>query len=170
MNLIVRKNSINDRFYIVPAEQECPGKYLHHNLKLYCYAGSQGHWKSLIEANRALRQYYKEKHNMAEDNLVISVKLNDIVTPLHEISEETLLKIREASKPKLVPAFQVCETPFGDKRLVLKVTGKMAKYSGKYICLDEDGAVASNNIDVKKISQGRDGFYNNIHELKLDEV
>lgn len=171
LNLIVRRNSINDRYYIVPEGQECPAQYLHKDLKLYCYSGTKGEWKSLIKANRTLRQF-KEKHmgfKSAEDKLVISVKLNGVNTPLHEINEETLLRIREASKPKPVPAFQMCN--YGcRKRLVFKATSDLAEVVqrnvGNYIFLDSDGMAVGCQNEIYE----SDFMYTNFRELRLDEV
>lgn len=62
----------------------------------------------------------KEKSNM-NDNIEITVKVNGVVTPLHQISELTLSKIREASKSKEIPVARIVN--FHDsKRLILKVS------------------------------------------------
>ena len=125
-------------------------------------------------AKMILRQF-KEKYNMAENKMVISVKVNGVDTPLHEISEETLLKIREASKPKPVPVFQVADCSYdGKKRLIIKLPKDMSlgQYSDGYISfkVKSDGTVgiAADDSDVERMKRACD--YKNIRELKLDEV
>lgn len=137
-------------------------------LKLEHYKTGQapGYYHCEAEAHMYLREF-KEKHNM-NDNLEINVKLNGVPTPLHEISEETLLVIREASKLKPVPVFQVCDS-FDTQRLIFKVTKEIANCVGKYIAVDNDGKVRNQHV-VNPATIENLPIYSNIRELKLDEV
>lgn len=130
-----------------------------------CIGGAPGYYRNLHQAKTVLKQF-KEKHNMTEDKLVISVKVNGVDTPLHEISEQTLLKIREASKPKPVPVFQVCDWTFTQQRLIFKVSQEMADNVGRYILLTEDGKKVGSYDSINDI----DTYYTNRRELKLDKV
>lgn len=88
--------------------------------------------------------------------------VNGVTKPLHEISVETLLSIREASKPKPVPAIAI-GTAFGMTRLIVKVP--MSVRGGEFLVVDGKGRWQnSGNENMVRIS------YNNIRELKLDEV
>lgn len=55
------------------------------------------------------------------DNIEITVKVNGIKTPLYQISEQTLLTVRENSKPKEIPVARITNNPYGDGRLILRV-------------------------------------------------
>jgi hypothetical protein len=105
---------------------------------------------------------------MIKDNIEINVKVNGVATPLHGISEETLLKIREASKPEPVPVFQVCnwEKNGIQPRLVFKVTERIANEVGKYVVLRPDGNLANSFEDMAKV----DNYYINRRELRLEDV
>ena len=102
---------------------------------------------------------------MAANNIDVNVKINGIDTPLHKISEETLLELREASKLKPVPVFQVVDTAFDGSRLIFKVTQNIAKWIDQYVCVDEDGEVVYGG-DIRQALMG----YSNIRELKLNKV
>lgn len=142
-----------------------PPRYVWLDLELH---NTIGYYVNELSANITLERF-KEKH-MIKDNLEINVKLNGVDTPLHEISEQTLLRIREASKPKLVPVFQVCEARGNGSRLILKVTEQMAECAGQYVILNENGELVSRYIDMKTVINHTDGFYVNARELRLDRV
>lgn len=131
-----------------------------------------GYYRTKEVAEYHLRKF-KEKHSMIQDNLEINVKLNGVDTPLHKISEQTLLNIREASKPKSVPVFQVAKWDFYEElpRFVLKVTGQIrARIKDNpghdFIVFDEDGDVVASYYEI----EGVDSDYSDRCELKLDEV
>jgi len=122
-----------------------------------------------------------------EDSLEINVKLNGVDTPLHKISEQTLLKIlkilkiREASKPEPVPAFQVCDCNYNCqfpptcKRLVLKVTPGLVIATNKYIeggfvFLDEDGHVTGDGETIGDANNPDGTMYGNFRELQLEDL
>lgn len=162
--------------------------YLHKNLELHrgtvgykCgmkFGKAPGYYHTENYAKMILRKF-KEKHNMTQDNLEINVKLNGVSTPLHEISEQTLLNLREASKPKAVPALQVCDCNGrfgnGSQRLVLRVTLSLkrlvsAHKGGEFLYLDEDGNVRGHGITLEHANNDDNTMYTNFRELKLDEV
>jgi hypothetical protein len=126
-----------------------------------------GYYSSKLQAEVNL-ETFKEKHSMKEDKLTINVKLNGVDTPLHEISEETLLRIREASKPKPVPVFQVCDYTKNNQRLVFRVTQHMIDVMNrnldKYIFIDRNGRIYGSHPTSKN------RIYSNYRELRLDEV
>lgn len=122
MEFVIVKHEFG--WYISPISKIDGGYYylwkdlaLHRNNVGYKYGDRFGTAIGYYRSERIAKitlQAFKEKHNMAitsygraskSDNLEINVKLNGVDTPLHEISEETLLNLREASKPKPVPAF-----------------------------------------------------------------
>lgn len=80
---------------------------------------------------------FKEKHNMA-DRIEIDVKVNGKDVPLHEISEQTLLTVRENSKPKEIPVARVAEAN-GYRYLLLKVPSCIEKHKGKVIAINLKG-------------------------------
>lgn len=126
-----------------------------------------GYYSSEGLAKEFLR-LFKEKHNMA-DQVEINVKVNGVETPLHKISEQTLLTVRENSKPKEVPAFQVCDCRYGSKRLIFKVSEKIAKLVGQYVALGPDGERCGSARDMKHF-YGEYKCYSNYRELKLEEL
>jgi len=92
-----------------------------------------GYYNSEIKAENYLR-LFKEKHNMAE-NIEITVKVNGVATPLHEISKQTLLTVRENSKSEKIPVVRVGN--YGSsRRLVLKVPSGIGQYEGKMIAIN----------------------------------
>ncbi len=136
------------------------------------YGVAPGYYVNEYQAKIHLH-YFKEKHNMTQDKLVINVKVNGIDTPLHEISEQTLLRIREASKPKPVPVFQVCDFWAGN-RLIIKLPKDkdFGKYSDKYVSLwlNTDGKACIGDSDSDIGRMVRNCSYKNIRELRLNEV
>lgn len=187
---IKENNTYSIREWYIVNEQ---GRYLWKNLKLHTGTGwtdismtplglgrfpgdAPGYYKTKKHAELALRMYkhlqlLKEKHNMEKDRFEINVKLNGIDVPLYKVSDQTLLNLKEASKPKPVPVFQVCET-VRDRlpRLMLKITKEMTKYVGKYIALNKSGEIVGTCINGKAIMDHTDNFYVNARELKLEDV
>jgi len=145
---------------------------LHKDLEIhpgtaYCnshYDKDAGYYNSVIEAKITLKQF-KEKHNMA-NKIEVEVRINGIPTSLHEISEQTLLVIREASKSKPVPVFHIAESHSDEPRLIFKVTQEIADNVGRFVCVDKCSKVVYDSFDIKAALMG----YKNICELKLDEV
>lgn len=111
-------------------------------------------------------QLFREKNNM-NNSVVINVEINGKKVPLHQISEQTLLTIRENSKPKPVPAFQVCDA-YGTKRLVLKLPDNMQHYTGQYVSFDKNGKWQVVGKDMKTLLS--QVTYTNLRELKLEEL
>lgn len=153
---------------------------LHKDLEIhpgtaYCnphYSKDAGYYRSERIAKITL-QAFKEKYNMAQDNLEINVKLNGVDTPLHEISEQTLLNLREVSKPKPVPVFQVCTWTLHNRqsRFILKITPSMrARIKGNqnhnFIVFDEDGDPVASYNSISEV----DRDYDNRREFRLNEV
>ena len=130
----------------------------------YNVCGAPGYYNSRCSANYFLK-LFKEKQNMAE-KIEVHLTVNDVVTPLHEISKETMLKIREASKPKPIPAFQVAESALSGPRLIFKVTEDIANRIGEYVGLESDGIVGASFEDMADV----DHYYRNRCELKLEDL
>ena len=180
MEFIVRQSSRNPErgWYIITREKYKPSLFVHKDLELYTDIGwwgygcgqTPGYYHTEIEAECYLR-LFKEKYNMAK-KIEIEVRINGVATSLREISEETLLKIRESSRPeppvkaKPVPVFQVADCKHGGKRLILRVTEDIADRVGSYVGLMSDGSVGSGFSDMNDV----DHYYINRRELKLDEV
>ena len=164
----------NGLWFIGSADKSWDAEYLWHDLTLHYQdtggLGGSGYYKTKAEAERFLKAYKylqlsKEKYKMA-DNIEINVKVNGKDVPLHEVSEQILLTIRKASKPKPVPVFQVVDTCFNGSRLIFKVTRDIANWVDQYVCIDKDGEVVYNSGNIRQVLMG----YSNIRELRLDEV
>lgn len=166
-------------WYIIVSVND-PGKpklFIHKDLELHRGTGwddakhssmgdAPGYYCS--ERHAALTLYtFKKGHNMT-DKIEISVKMNGKDVPLHEVSEQTLLGIREASKPKLVPVFQVCDWSRNDKRrrLILRITPEMLNDRLPYILLAESGDVVGSFHTMEDLD---DSYYGR-RELKLEEL
>lgn len=72
----------------------------------------------------------EQKGNNMADQIEITVKVNDVETPLHKISKQTLLTVRENSKPKEVPFVRISDT-----RLILRVPPDISRFEGKVIAI-----------------------------------
>ena len=175
MSLTIKQNTFGSVCYGFWYISDGSDNHLHKDLKIHSGTGyfaanhnpkrAQGYYKSKEEAKFYLK-LFKEKNNMAE-KIEVHLTVNDVVTPLHEISKGTLLKIREASKPKPVPAIQVAKTTVGGlPRLIFKVTEDIANRVGKYVGLEPNGIVGASFEDMADV----DHYYRNRRELKLDEV
>lgn len=184
MKFIIRKcRQWPERGWYILADNN-PVKYHHiawfvwHDLQLHvgtgyndynsCIGGAPGYYVNQESAIHTLAEF-KEKHmgfKNAENTIKINVESNGKPLPLHELSVESILKIREASKPKPVPVFQVCEKA-GKKYLLLKLPAKdeFGWRAGNYIMFDVTG---------RKVgwSHGPHAFIHDYDccELKLDEV
>lgn len=126
-----------------------------------------GYYGSQSQAEHFLK-LFKEKHTMIENNIKINVESNGKPLPLHELSVESILAIREASKPKPkpVPVFQVANF-LGGSRLIFKVTKNIASYVGNYVALDDRGFVSRTRQDGDETMSND---YENVRELKLEDV
>ncbi|GAH35432.1 unnamed protein product [marine sediment metagenome] len=82
-----------------------------------------------------LWKFPKQKGDDMNDLIVIQVEVNGVETPLYRISEQTLLVIRENSKPKEVPVARTAESN-GRKYLLLKAPRNIGKYSGRVIAIN----------------------------------
>ena len=153
MTFTIRQSICNPErgWYILVDTEEVrrPKLFVHKDLKLHGSTGwnfdckntgdASGYYKSEKIAAAYLMLFKKRGRSMTE-NIEITVKVNGVETPLHQISELTLSKIREASKPKEVPIFQVCNCgQYGDKRLIFKVPENIAELVGQYVALDSCG-------------------------------
>lgn len=110
-------------------------------------------------------QKFKEKHNM--ENIEITVKVNGVATPLHKISEQTLLTVRENSKPKEVPVARVGDFPHYpyEKRLLLKVPDNINEYKNYVVAIDLKSGkiVGSKSIDSDEAMLAN--FYDNVQTI-----
>lgn len=99
-----------------------------------------GYYPTEISAIMFLNKF-KEKYNMA-DKIEITVKVNGVATPLHKISEQSLLTVRENSKPREVPVARVAD--YCGRRLILRLPKDTDKYIGQIVVLDiNDGHIVN---------------------------
>lgn len=150
-------------WYIVTNERP-DERYLWRDLELHSSCLGDGYFGTKQEAEECLRKY-KEKNKM--NNIEINVKVNGQNTPLHEISEQTLLAIREASKPK--PVFQVCQ--YGTEylsRLIFKLPNNVGEFAGQYVAMDQAGHIVYWADTFKGLIN--EPPYTNFRELKLKDV
>lgn len=104
---------------------------------------------------------FKEKSNM--NNIEITVKVNGIETPLHQISELTLSKIREASKPKEIPVARTANHPnySSGRRLILRMPKNIKVFiDAEIIVIDLENGFIQNNYDYNETKKPEDHYTN----------
>lgn len=79
----------------------------------------------------------KERYNM-NDLIEITVKVNGVETPLYKISEQTLLTIRENSKPKEIPVARMAdfENNNNNRRLILRMPHNIKNFKNQVVVID----------------------------------
>lgn len=92
---------------------------------------------------------FYEKEIKMTDKIEITVKVNGVETPLHKVSEQTLLNIRENSKPKEVPVARTAD--FIGRRLILRVPENISNFmKADIIVIDLDYGHIVNHWNLNK--------------------
>lgn len=106
----------------------------------------------------------EEKHKMA-DKIEIDVRVNGVVTPLHKISEQTLLMVRENSKPKKIPVARVAAY-LGAGRLILKVPENINNYKNEIVVIDLKYGCIANHWSLDRDFNRINALYDNVRTIE----
>ena len=133
------------------------------NLFFTTYGSASGYYPSRGIAEIYLQTYLNRRRNKMNDNIEITVKVNDVETPLHEISEQTLLTVRKNSKPKEIPVARIASTPHDNRRrLILRVPKNIDVFAkSKFIVIDLKNGSIQNNYEYGETREPKD-YYKNV--------
>ncbi len=102
------------------------------------------------------------------DSIELTCKVNGKETPISNLSEETLLKIRRADAVARIPVARLAATEGVRNKLLLKITPEIRRYiknQDEYVLLAID---LRNGTVTNCREEGKDDFkdfYNNIQDL-----
>lgn len=154
---------INDEYYYVWKDLELHRASVgYDNKKHHQFGSAPGYYVSEKSAKYHLKSF-KEKHNMA-DQVEITVKVNGVATPLHKISEQTLLTVRENSKPEEVPAFRICKADGVWPRLIVRLPADIHRHAGQFVMFDAKGNIINSG------GKHSHDHYSYMRELRLNDI